>query len=174
MIAFLVHHFGDGCIRRAPWSFARGVAIGCLLAGLSLPVISSIMHTMAPNEPPKVRLVSGTIEQGGALAFEALAQPWLSCPENTRRVAIQPLRPGGGLIGPLRIVPLTDTAALGTRYTPGSVVLIPLPEQVAPGDWYYKRYTMAWCTLADLILGPRMIETDPVPFTVIPRGAPPG
>jgi hypothetical protein len=161
------------CAKKWPRHFWSAFVGGSLAFSVVLSAMFYLHHARKPVFVAGLRLVETEIPQNGILRFyqDARASTRV-CPEETRRVVFTPLQQGTGPNGPRRVRVLDDFTSLNATQPEGSIVELPLPVGLQPGEWYYQRYTWFWCGPADYIFGPTYQENAPVKFTIVPQGPP--
>ncbi len=161
------------CIRRWPGVFWTSFGV---TAGLSFAMILVALYAFEARKAvyvPALKLVEDVVPQGGYLRFYQFERNGTRvCPEETRRIVFRPIEPGSGPDSARRVRVLDDFTSLNASQPIGSIVELPLPADLSPGEWYYQRYTWFWCGPADYIFGPTYQENRPVPFTIVRGGSP--
>jgi hypothetical protein len=154
--------WGD-CIRRNPARFWLGCVAGLMLsAGVALAAISWSQYSL-PDFVPSLKLVETTIAPGDYLGFEQAASPSYRCVQETVRLIWRQKTPTTR-----EIFPLLDINIVPQIWDGKSIVYLRIPENTAPGEWFYTRETAQWCSWWSLVLAkPRISRTPDIPFTVV-------
>ena len=157
------------CVKRWPWAFIRGFAAGSLVLIISGCIAIGWYQAQGEQLRPTLKLIESTVPAGGHLGFYQGYVPPQRCPQETVRMVWRQKTPTER-----EIYPLPDFNVVPNIWDGRSVVLLKLPDDIAPGQWFYTRETAQWCSWWNTFTRPVVTRTHDVPFEVVARGIPKG
>ena len=159
-LSMLLH---EDCRKKYPkqyWSGAATAAAVLVIAGV-VALVSA--QAYPPFHRPTLQITTPTVTPGDNLGFvQALVNP-RHCPQETVRLM---WRWEDSTYARRVVVPLSDANVLPRVWAGPTVIAVHIPANTSPGEWYYFRETLSWCSLWNYIAGPTVQRTADVPFTV--------
>lgn len=150
-------------LRDGPKPFWVGLIGGLLILTVAAMVVLGAIQTMQPTLRPSLTLAADTVTTGEYLGFVQGLNPAHRCVEESVRVVwrwdAEKKRP--------IVTPLADFNPIPNMWKERAIIQLKLPENLPPGEYFYRRETAQWCSIFNFLFGPTINETPDIPFRVV-------
>jgi hypothetical protein len=146
-------------------SFGLGIGLGIALATVIGLGIASYIQIATPITKPTLQLVSDVAQPGGHIDFIQSSVPRRDCiSENARLIWWWDNNAKTRRV----ITLINDGPPVPKLWDGQTVVRLPLPDFLEPGNYFYVRETRSWCSWLNYVFNRPSIERTPdVPFLVV-------
>jgi hypothetical protein len=155
--------FQRRCVQQHPGRFAVGIMAGVAGTLFAVVAVTTTVNVYTPFHRPALQLESSVVEAGGHMGFEAAVPPAKACPQEQTRV----LWKWDETKKRRRIYPLSDANPIPRLSNDPMIVMVSVPRDVPPGDYYYARQSQTWCSWVNHVFGPTIESTRDVPVRIV-------